>query len=405
MAPGNLKKVLVLNAGSSSLKFKLFVRSKGLSLSLESHGVAERIGELKSALSFSDASGKQKNLSNQLGDHEEALRTIFKELNLSASDLYAVGHRVTHGKDKVYKASRITPEVKKIIADTTPLAPLHNPVNLLGIESAEALLRCQVPQVAVFDTAFHHSIPPEAYLYAVPLKDTAERLSVRKYGYHGSSYAFLLNRATDYFPKPKEKLNLIICHLGAGASMACIKHGKCFDTTMGMTPLEGLCMSTRSGDIDPGAVLFLVNKLGLDKTDLLLNKLSGLYGLSGFKDMREVLENVKKGDRGSELALRVFVGRVRKYLGAYMVNLNGRLDGVVFSAGIGEHAPSVRKRICEGLEGFGKELSPTRNLTTKDGEISTSKSRVKVLVLPTDEERQIAMETVSVIDGLADGRR
>ncbi|KAJ8901821.1 hypothetical protein NDN08_004026 [Rhodosorus marinus] len=403
MAPGNLKKVLVLNAGSSSLKFKLFARSKGLSLSLESRGVAERIGDLKSAISFCDASGKQKNLSSQLGDHQEALGTIFNELKLSASDLYAVGHRVTHGSDKIYKASRITPEVKKIIVDTIPLAPLHNPVNLLGIESAEALLGDEVPQVAVFDTAFHHSIPPEAYLYAVPLKDTAERLSVRKYGYHGSSYAFLLNRAAEYFHKPKQQLNLIICHLGAGASMACIKQGKCVDTTMGMTPLEGLCMSTRSGDIDPGAVLFLVNKLGVGKTDQLLNKQSGLYGLSGFKDMREVLENVEQGDRGSELALSIFVGRVRKYLGAYIVNLNGNLDGVVFSAGIGEHSTLVRERICKGLEGFGIELSPTRNLSTKEGEISSNRSRVKVLVLPTDEEQQIAMETVSVINGLGDG--
>uniref|UniRef100_A0A7S3ACW4 Probable acetate kinase n=1 Tax=Rhodosorus marinus TaxID=101924 RepID=A0A7S3ACW4_9RHOD len=364
MAPGNLKKVLVLNAGSSSLKFKLFARSEDLNLSLESRGVAERIGDLKSALSFCDASGKQKNISSQLGDHQEALRTIFKELKLSASDLFAVGHRVTHGSDKIYKASRITPEVKKIIADTIPLAPLHNPVNLLGIESAEALLGSEVPQVAVFDTAFHHSIPPEAYLYAVPLKDTAERLSVRKYGYHGSSYAFLLNRAAEYFHKPKEQLNLIICHLGAGASMACIKLGKCVDTTMGMTPLEGLCMSTRSGDIDPGAVLFLVNKLGIRKTDQLLNKQSGLYGL---------------------------------------VKVNGNLDGVVFSAGIGEHSSPVRERICEGLEGFGIELSPKRNLSTKEGEISPNRSRVKVLVIPTDEEQQIAMETVSVVTGLGDG--
>mmetsp|Transcript_5628 Transcript_5628/g.16748 ORF Transcript_5628/g.16748 Transcript_5628/m.16748 type:complete len:433 (-) Transcript_5628:123-1421(-) len=392
-------RLLVLNAGSSSLKFKLFSVSRDGHPSTEYSGVAERIGDEKSLITRKDAGGSLTKSETVFKSHKEALQGIFNSIGITPERLLAVGHRVTHGRDKLVAATKITPQVRQVIEDTVPLAPLHNPVNLMGIDGAKALLGDRVPQVAVFDTAFHQSMPPEAYHYAVS-EEVYEKFGVRRYGYHGSSYAYVLGRAEKVLQKNRQDINAIMCHLGAGASIACVKNGVCIDTSMGMTPLEGLVMGTRSGDIDPGAVLHLAKQIGIEKTDKLLNKGSGLLGLSGAADMRDILHNSRNGDPKAKLAFEIWSRRVRKYIGAYSTVLEGNIDCLIFSAGIGENSNASRLGICRGLEFLGIKIDDKANAEASDESvISATDSKVKLLVIPTDEELQIALETVALVLG------
>ncbi|KAJ1491629.1 Acetokinase family-domain-containing protein [Baffinella frigidus] len=302
-----------------------------------------------------------------------------------------VGHRVVHGADRFSKATVITPDVELAIQDAARLAPLHNPANLLGIREAMKVFSC--PHVAVFDTAFHTTMPPESYTYAIPL-DLAAKHKIRKYGFHGTSYGFVMQQTAERLGKRAEDLNAIICHLGNGASMSCIRKGVCVDTTMGLTPLEGLVMGTRSGDVDPGVYTYLTQDMSPAEVDNLLNKASGLKGLCGHSDMQQVIVAADAGEENAQLALKVF--RVRKYLGSYLVRLNGEVDAVVFTAGIGEHSAKVRTLACEGLETLGIALDPAKNAhvsRSAGGVISAAHSHTKILVVPTDEELAICLQS------------
>jgi acetate kinase len=285
------------------------------------------------------------------------------------------------------------------IRETSPLAPLHNPPNLTGIEVSRALFP-DAPQVAVFDTAFHQTIPMKAFLYAVPF-ELYRKDRVRRYGFHGTSHAYVAERAADYLGRPPDDINLITIHLGNGASMAALKKGKSIDTTMGMTPLAGLVMGTRSGDVDPALPFFLADHLGmsLKEIDTLLNKESGLRGLCGANDMREVIEKNNAGDERAHSALEVYTYRIKKYIGAYYAAL-GSLDAIVFTAGIGENSPEIRELSCQGLKKLGIEIDAVKNRTADKGEreISTPESAVKILVIPTNEELRIAQETMKVLE-------
>ncbi|KAH9314457.1 hypothetical protein KI387_023084, partial [Taxus chinensis] len=337
-----------------------------------------------------------------VANHKSALEKVLELLHLEKEQtgrLYGVGHRVVHGGEHLTHPMVITEEVKKTIEQTSFLAPLHNPPNLEGIRVAEELFRC--PQVAVFDTAFHSSIPSYAYMYAIPYTLYGE-LGLRRYGFHGTSYQFLLDRAATYLGQAKEKVNVIAFHLGAGASIASIKNGKCIDTTMGVTPLEGLVMATRCGDIDPAICQILASqkKLNVDQIDHVLNKESGLYGICGDKDMRNVLEASKAGSQRHKLALEVYIHRIRKYLGAYFFHLEGNVNALIFSGGVGEGSAEIRNMICVHLSAFGIEIDDAKNYENKTctREIQKVDSKVKILVIPTDEELCIAEQTLSVLE-------
>lgn len=336
-----------------------------------------------------------------MNDHETGLKKVLEFLHLDKThgdSMYAVGHRVVHGGEHMTKPMLVTEEVKKAIEQAIPLAPLHNPPNLEGIRVAQQLFGC--PQVAVFDTAFHSTIPPHANTYALPYK-YCEELGLRKYGFHGTSYEYLLGQAAEHLKKSKDELNIIACHLGAGSSMAAIKNGKCIDTTMGVTPLEGLVMATRCGDIDPAIyeILEACKGLTLSHISTILNKESGWYGICGEKDMKTVVEMSDSGSNKHQLALQVYVHRIRKYLGAYYLHLGGRVDAVIFSAGIGERSSRVREMVCSDLDMLGLSIDHTKNKAEGKGcqEIQADGSRVKVLVIPTDEELCIAQQTLKVV--------
>lgn len=398
MAP---RAVLVLNAGSSSLKYSLFRISQGLQLAV--HGLVEQIGTPHGAISHKVVDTNETiSEKEQYPDHKIALERVVELLTRTkseANNIAAVGHRVVHGGESLTAPSLVTEAVKKAIEDASPLAPLHNPPNLQGIRVAEELFDC--PQVAVFDTAFHSSMPPHVFTYGIPYKLRKE-IGIRKYGFHGTSYAYLLPQAAEMVGKRPEETNLIVMHLGAGASIAAIKEGKCLDTSMGVTPLEGLVMATRCGDIDPSVskILHDLWQYKPAQVDDLFNKKSGLFGICGEKDMKTIVEKAKAGDELHKLALDVFVHRVRKYLGAYLVHLGGRVDAVVFSAGIGERAHVVRSLICQDLDYFGIALDEQKNAEVRKErrEIQSSTSRIKVLVIPTNEELQIAKETIEVVN-------
>ncbi|EFJ28782.1 hypothetical protein SELMODRAFT_92330 [Selaginella moellendorffii] len=331
-----------------------------------------------------------------IGDHEAGLKKVM-DLLQQPQNVCAVGHRVVHGGEQFSKPTHITQEVKKAIERAVPLAPLHNPANLEGIRVAEELFHC--PHVAVFDTAFHSTIPRPSYTYGIPWK-LYEELGVRRYGFHGTSYQFLLGEASRALGRPALELNLIAFHLGAGASMCAIKHGQSIDTSMGMTPLEGLVMATRSGDVDPAIWPFLAahRSMGLAEIDALLNKESGIYGLCGDKDMKEVVQAADSSDK-HRLALEVYVHRIRKYLGAYMVDLEGKVDALVFSGGVGERSAKIRSMVCERLEAFGIQVDEEKNGKSLR-EIHKDGSRIKVLVIPTDEQLCIAQQTREVLESL-----
>ena len=399
-------KILTLNAGSSSLKFKIFdyVSQR---ITPIAWGVCERVGE-PTASSFKAhcKDGTECRVQIPFGDHSAALQAVSDYLKDKmgqgiVNQVVGVGHRVVHGR-YICDPVQITDDVKQAIVEAAELAPIHNPANLKGIVAAEKTFPIAV-QVAVFDTAFHQTMPAEAYTYSIP-RSIAEKYHLRKYGFHGTSYKYLASRAADIIGKPLYKFNSIIMHLGAGASMCCIQHGVSVDTTMGLTPLQGLMMATRSGDIDPSIVAFLASKgMNLEDIETMLNKKSGFLGLTGESDVREVHKRAESGDERAALALAIFVKKVRDYLGSYMVQLNGCIDAIIFSAGIGEHDWKIRKMICADLEWCHITLNDSKNscdhACSGDASafISDESSKVKVLVLPTDEEHSIAEQVAHTL--------
>ena len=401
-------KILVINTGSSSIKYQLFdmVSEKVLAM-----GMAEKIGEDSGKLThksiLNDGGRQKKVLEGVAMNHREGLEKIVELLIdpeygviRDKSEISAVGHRVVHGGETFQVPTVIDEAVILEIQKNTPLAPLHNPANLTGITVAQSIFP-DSPQVAVFDTAFHQTLPRHAYIYALPY-DLYENHRVRRYGFHGTSHAYVAERSAEYLGQPLDELNLITLHLGNGASMAAIKNGRCVDTSMGLTPLEGLVMGTRSGDMDPAIPFFLANhlNLSLDEIDHLLNKESGLKGLCKANDMRVVLESAEKGDDRAQLALEVYTYRIKKYIGAYAAVL-GRLDALIFTGGIGENAPIIRERCCQDLACLNIEIDTGKNNLPGDQlrEISPSGSKVKILVAPTNEELKIARETQRVVMG------
>ena len=399
-------KILVINTGSSSIKYELFEMDREERLA---SGAAEKIGEERGLYThkiMSDSRKIEKAEEVKITDHKEGLGYIL-ELLLDPKDgvirdkgeISAVGHRVVHGGEAFHSTAIIDESIVEAIRENIPLAPLHNPSNLMGIEVAMALFPDSA-QVAVFDTAFHQTLPKRAYLYAIPY-DLYRRTRVRRYGFHGTSHAYVAERAAEFMGRPLEQVNLITIHLGNGASMTAIKEGKSVDTSMGMTPLGGLVMGTRSGDVDPAIPFFLADHLGMSfkEIDSILNKESGLKGMCGFNDMREVIGQAEHGDDRAKMALAVYIYRIRKYIGAYFAVL-GRLHGIVFTAGIGENSPYIREHCCNGLEKLGIEVDRNRNERQGDHiwEISRTGGEVKILVIPTNEELRIAQETQRVIE-------
>ncbi|MDX1778803.1 MAG: acetate kinase, partial [Thermodesulfobacteriota bacterium] len=377
-------------------------------------GMVEKIGEATGRLihksTKDDGKLTKKEEQGAFSDHQKGLNRIVELLTdkehgviQDKSEITAVGHRVVHGGEAFQSPTIIDEKVIAAIKENIPLAPLHNPPNLTGIEVSIALFP-DAPQVAVFDTAFHQTIPMKAFIYAIPF-ELYQKDRVRRYGFHGTSHAYVAERAAHLLNKPLSDLNLITIHLGNGASMAAVEKGSSIDTTMGMTPLAGLVMGTRSGDVDPALPFFLADHLGmsLKEIDTTLNKKSGLKGMCGSNDMREVLDKKNRGDKQAEIALQVYTYRIKKYIGAYYAAL-GHLDGIVFTAGIGENSPEIREMCCENLNKLGIIIDPTRNQMAEKGEreISTPDSQVKILVIPTNEELRIAQETKKVLKGVVE---
>lgn len=400
-------KVLVLNCGSSSLKFQL-IESLAPSVSggrenRLARGLIDRIGD-QAICTFTGTGRSPSSESTPIRNHEEAVQKVLSwlkpEKGSGFEEIDAVGHRVVHGGDRFTGSVLIDDEVDAIIEALNDLAPLHNPACLSGIRAARAVLSSAVPMVAVFDTAFHHTMPDYASTYAIPY-ELSSRHRVRRYGFHGLAHNYLALRYTEIKAIPTDQVNIVTLHLGNGCSAAAIRRGKSVDTSMGFTPLEGLVMGTRSGDLDPAVVGYLALKEGISVTEVegLLNKQSGLLGISGrSNDMRELIERAKEDGR-ARLAIEIFCYRARKYLGAYLAAL-GSAEAVVFSGGIGENSPLVRAKICEGMEWCGLWLDSHRNnaLVGVEGQISTDAARIHAYVIPTDEELVIARETVSVVE-------
>jgi acetate kinase len=405
--------ILVLNAGSSTLKFQL-VRTDGERIAANrdqrlARGQIERLGG-EAVLSLRAGSAPARQQAAPLRDHAAAVDWIIRWLadpgsgvDLDAvGDIGAVGHRVVHGGERFSRSALIDDEVLRGIEATIELAPLHNPHNLSGIRAARAALGPAVPQVAAFDTAFHHSLPEAAYLYALPYQ-YYRRFKVRRYGFHGTSHRYVAHRWRQLTGRPQEDTRIVTLHLGNGCSACAIRGGESVDTSMGFTPLEGLVMGTRSGDLDPAILDYLAAKegLSLSQVEAILNKQSGLLGVSGLTgDMRELLDEAREnGDRRARLAIDLFCYRVRKYVGAYLAALDGA-DAIVFAGGIGENAASVRAAICGGLRWMGAELDPERNGATVDGaegRIDTGGGRLQLWVIPTDEELLIARDAYRLV--------
>ncbi|MCL2169255.1 MAG: acetate kinase [Defluviitaleaceae bacterium] len=394
-------KILVLNCGSSSLKYQLIDMSTEKSLA---KGLVERIGiENSRIVHETDKAGKI-TMNEDIPNHQVAVGLAIKALTDAehgvindVSEIAAAGHRVVHGGENFSKAAIVNDEVKKAIAECSSLAPLHNPANLVGIKACEALL--SVPQVVVFDTAFHQTMPEKAFMYALPY-GLYEKYKVRRYGFHGTSHKFVSAQAATLLGKPLNELKLISCHLGNGASVCAIKNGECVDTSMGLTPLEGLIMGTRTGDMDPAAVTFVMDKEGLTPTgmDDLMNKSSGVLGISGVSsDFRDLEDARAKGDKRADLALQMYAYRVAKYIGAYTAAMNG-VDAVIFTAGVGENGKDTRKEICEYLGYLGVSIDDEKNSQRgKEIDISQPDAKTRVLVIPTNEELVIARETAGLV--------
>lgn len=400
--------ILVINCGSSSIKYQLINREKRKVLA---KGLLEKIGEINSS-QVHGIEGKVVKKQDEVANYEEGLKSILallldekRGVIKDASEISAVGHRVVHGGEDFFHSVLIDDEVIKTIKSYISLAPLHNPPNLAGIKAARSLFP-NVPQVAVFDTAFHQTLPEKAFLYALPYQ-YYEKYKIRRYGFHGTSHRYIAERAAKFLKKPLKELKIITCHLGNGCSITAIDKGKSIDTSMGFTPLEGLVMGTRCGDVDAAAALFLMEKENFTtaQMDNLLNKQSGLLGISGISnDLREVQKWVVKGDQRAKLALEVFVYRIKKYIGAYSAVLGG-LDALIFSAGIGENEVNIRDKVCQGLEFLGVYLDEKKNRARSKASrfISTEKSPAKILVIPTNEEEMIAEETWRIVNKTVNG--
>ena len=393
-------KVLVVNCGSSSLKYRLFAMDEERGLA---EGVVERVGEVGSRLRHRTASGPEQGLDVDAPDHRRAFAhvgTALREADVlrDPAELAAIGHRVVHGGDRFSQPVRIDARVCDAIRELSTLAPLHNPANLLGIEVCLVAFP-GVAQVAVFDTAFHQTLPPRAFRYALP-EEWYLRHGVRRYGFHGISHRYVAEQAAGALGRPLAALNLITLHLGNGASAAAISEGRCVDTSMGLTPLEGLVMGTRSGDIDPAIPLHVQRVAGLpaEAVDECLNLESGLRALGGTNDVRELLAREQAGDERARLALEIYCYRIKKYLGAYCAVL-GRVDVVVFTGGVGENAARVRSLACAGLERLGIALDESANAAASDAlcEIGKPGSAVRVVVVRTNEELEIARQTLAAL--------
>ena len=390
--------ILVVNSGSSSVKFQLVDPGTGESVA---SGLVERIGESDGRVEL-DHRGESVERTQHIEDHGAGLALAFEMLADAGielgSDVTAVGHRVVHGGTVFYRPTIIDDAVVQQISDLSNLAPLHNPPNVLGIEVARKQLP-DVPHVAVFDTAFFHSLPDAAATYAIDATVAAEH-DIRRYGFHGTSHHYVSDQVAQFLGRDLAELNQIVLHLGNGASASAVSGGKAVDTSMGLTPLEGLVMGTRSGDIDPGVIMHLRRSAGMsvDDIDALLNRRSGLIGLSGVNDFRQLQQRIDDGDASARLAYDVYIHRLRKYIGAYMLGL-GRIDVVTFTAGVGENAAAVRADALANLEGFGIEIDQERNaVRSKQARvISTDSSTVTVLVVPTNEELAIARATDDLV--------
>lgn len=396
-------KILVINCGSSSLKFQLIDSETEAVIA---KGLCERIGMDGSQLIYTPAGGEKQVTVSPMEDHKKAVSLVIGALTdektgvlSSLSEIDAVGHRLVHGGEKFASSTLISEEVIAAITECNDLAPLHNPANLIGIRACQELMP-GVPQAGVFDTAFHQTMPEEAYLYGIPY-EYYEKYRIRRYGFHGTSHSFVSKRAARMLGKAYEDAKIIVCHLGNGASVSAVKNGKCVDTSMGLTPLEGLMMGTRSGDIDPAIVEFLAHKegMGIDDIMSILNKKSGMYGLSGYlsSDSRDLHAACEEGKPEGIRTVKTYCYRVAKYIGAYTAAMNG-VDAICFTAGIGENSPETREAVCEYLGYLGIAIDADQN--KKRGEdvvISTADSKVKVMVIPTNEELAIARETAALV--------
>ncbi|MFG2206163.1 acetate kinase [Streptomyces sp. NPDC048638] len=396
-------RVLVLNSGSSSVKYQLLDMSDGTRLAV---GLVERIGEENSRLAHTPlvTGGDRRETEGAIADHKAALKAVAAELaadglGLDSPQLAAIGHRVVHGGLKFTEPTVVDDAVLEEIERLVPVAPLHNPANLTGIRTARAL-RPDLPQVAVFDTAFHTTMPEYAARYAIDV-EIADAHRIRRYGFHGTSHAYVSRKTAALLGKDPSEVNVIVLHLGNGASAAAVAGGRCVDTSMGLTPLEGLVMGTRSGDIDPAVTFHLKRVAGMstDDVDELLNKRSGLVGLCGDNDMREIRRRIDEGDERARLAFDIYIHRLKKYIGAYSAVL-GRVDAVAFTAGVGENAAPVREAAVAGLEEMGLAVDASLNAVRSDEPrlISPEYARVAVAVVPTDEELEIAQQTYALVN-------
>lgn len=390
------QRILLLNCGSSSIKYQLLDPGVG---SPEAVGIVQRIG-LDMGTITHEVGDDEIHEERAFADHTEGVAAVvkmFEDHGPSLEGVVAVGHRTVHGGSTFVESTLIDDVVVDKLVELSDLAPLHNPPGIAGINAAKAVLP-EVPHVAIFDTAFFSTLPPAAYTYAID-HDTAQRLNVRKYGFHGTSHSYVSKKAAEFLGKPLEELKTIVCHLGNGASISAVDGGVAVDTSMGLTPLQGLVMGTRSGDVDPGLHKYLVGSgMSIDEVDTLLNKKSGMGGLCGHTDMRDVQAAIEAGDEQAKLALDVYVHRLVSYIGSYIAILGG-VDALVFTAGVGENAGHVRGPVIRRLQGLGFELDEDANAkrSKEPREISTPDSKVRVLVVPTNEELAMAQETLAVI--------
>ena len=396
-----MKKILVLNCGSSSIKYALYDMSDQ---SVITSGGIEKIGLPDSFITVK-LNGEKHKMEKPIAEHTAGVQWIFEVLTQgeyavlkSLDELDAVGHRMVHGGEKFNKSVLLTPDVMEAFAACNDLAPLHNPANIKGVNAVSALLP-NIPQVGVFDTAFHQTMPNYAYMYALPY-ELYQKYGVRRYGFHGTSHRYVSQRVCEFLGVKPEGKKIITCHIGNGASIAAVKDGKCVDTSMGLTPLEGLIMGTRSGDIDAGAVTFLMDKLGLDTKGIsnLLNKQSGLLGVSeGFSDFRDILAGIANGNDKARLAKDMYCYRIKKYIGEYAAAMGG-VDIILFTGGAGENQYEVREGATKGLEFMGIKLDDAKNKAcrAKEAILSTDDSKVTICCIPTDEELMIALDTLEL---------
>ena len=393
-------KVLVINCGSSSLKYQLFNMDNE---SVLAKGLVERIG-LEGSVLIHSGKGDKIKIQKEMKDHKQAIKMVLDALTDSShgvissfDDIDAIGHRVVHGGEAFSGSVKIDSNVMAALKSNIDLAPLHNPPNIMGIEACTEILP-NILQAGVFDTAFHQTMPDYAFIYGLPY-EMYEKHSIRRYGFHGTSHKYVANKAAELLGKPIEDLKIITCHLGNGASISAVQGGKSVDTSMGFTPLEGLVMGTRSGDIDPAIPFYMMKTLGMSHDDVngLLNKESGVYGLSGVSsDFRDIEQAAGEGNKQAQLALKTYYYRVTKYIGAYTAAMNG-VDVIVFTAGLGENSPETREAVTANLGYLGVEIDPIKNnVRGKEVDVSTDNAKVRVMLIPTNEELMIARDTLEI---------